>query len=178
MRVAPCGLFAKTPQEARDLGCKTAGLTHQHPAGWDTAGIFAEIIWWLVQGAQLKDTIHQIYQVQKDDWHSDTREALGYALYLADLPECSAETVESLGGGWVAEEALAISIYCALKAQGFEHGVLLAVNHSGDSDSTGAITGNLLGAVWGVNSIPQTWRDRIELPQVLTFIGHLLTQRD
>jgi len=45
----------------------------------------------------------------------------------------------------VAEEALAIALFCALKAENFAHGVLLAVNHSGDSDSVGAITGNILG---------------------------------
>lgn len=44
----------------------------------------------------------------------------------------------------MAEEALAIAIYCALVAPGFEEGVLLAVNHSDDSHSTGAITGNVL----------------------------------
>ena len=60
-----------------------------------------------------------------------------------------------MGGGWVGEEALAIALYCALNAQDdFAHGVLLAVNHSGDSDSTGAITGNLLGLMLGIDAIP------------------------
>ena len=54
------------------------------------------------------------------------------------------EAIARLGQGWIAEEALAISIYCALVARNFRHGVILAVNHDGDSDSTGAIVGNLL----------------------------------
>jgi ADP-ribosylglycohydrolase len=53
-----------------------------------------------------------------------------------------------MGGGWVGEEALAIALYCALSAQDdFARAVLLAMNHSGDSDSTGAITGNLVGLI-------------------------------
>jgi ADP-ribosylglycohydrolase len=67
------------------------------------------------------------------------------------------DAIASLGEGWVAEEALAISIYCALVARDFRHGVILAVNHDGDSDSTGAITGNLFGAMHGVKVIPAEW---------------------
>jgi len=35
----------------------------------------------------------------------------------------------------VAEEALSMGLYCALGAKDFEDGIILAVNHSGDSDS-------------------------------------------
>ena len=55
------------------------------------------------------------------------------------------EAIDELGEGWVAEEALAIGVYCALKAQDLESGVIMAVNHDGDSDSTGLIAGHLLG---------------------------------
>ena len=39
----------------------------------------------------------------------------------------------------------------------FDSGVRLAVNHDGDSDSTAAMAGNLLGAVHGQDGIPQRW---------------------
>ena len=67
----------------------------------------------------------------------------------------------------MAEEALAISLYCALCAEDFESGVVLAVNHNGDSDSTGSITGNLLGAAYGVESIPPRWLDSLEMRDVI-----------
>ncbi|WP_307801083.1 ADP-ribosylglycohydrolase family protein [Microbispora triticiradicis] len=55
------------------------------------------------------------------------------------------EKVESLGAGWVAEEALAIAVYCALAQPDPREALLLAVDHSGDSDSTGVVCGNILG---------------------------------
>jgi len=58
-------------------------------------------------------------------------------------------------------------VYCALVAEDFEHGVRLAVNHSGDSDSTGAITGNILGVRLGAASIPKRWIDQVELREVI-----------
>jgi ADP-ribosylglycohydrolase len=71
--------------------------------------------------------------------------------------------VETLGGGWIGEEALAIGLYCALATQSFEDAVVLAVNHGGDSDSTGSIAGQIMGARHGLNAIPERWLVRLEL---------------
>jgi hypothetical protein len=70
--------------------------------------------------------------------------------------------VETLGGGWVAEEALAITLYCALVGADFRSSVLLAVNHSGDSDSTGSMVGNLLGAALGLEALPGEWLEGLQ----------------
>ena len=84
----------------------------------------------------------------------------------------SPQVVESLGGGWVGEEALAIGLYCSLVAgDDFASGVRLAVNHSGDTDSTGAITGNILGTVLGAQAIPTEWLSRLELHEVVRQVG-------
>jgi ADP-ribosylglycohydrolase len=40
--------------------------------------------------------------------------------------------------------------------------LLLAVNHSGDSDSTGSICGNLLGARYGDHGLPHSWVQQVE----------------
>ncbi|WP_460369811.1 ADP-ribosylglycohydrolase family protein, partial [Actinocorallia lasiicapitis] len=79
----------------------------------------------------------------------------------APRDEPNAEILEGLGAGWIAEEALAMSVYCALAHPGDVRAALcLAVNHSGDSDSTGAITGNLLGTALGERAVP--WRTAVE----------------
>jgi ADP-ribosylglycohydrolase len=84
----------------------------------------------------------------------------------------SPEAIESLGGGWTGEEALAISLYCALvSGNDFAKGTRLAVNHSGDSDSTGSITGNILGALLGERAIPDEWLDQLELVDVVRQVG-------
>jgi hypothetical protein len=46
-----------------------------------------------------------------------------------------------------------------------------AVNITGDSDSTGAITGNILGAALGIEQIPARWLDTLELREVITEIA-------
>ena len=158
MRVAPVGLVAAAPFR---LGVDAAALTHTHPSGYLAAGAFAEIIGRLVHGETLLRGIAAAQrQLPRWDGHEETALAIDAAVDLAvSEPEATPETVSRLGEGWVAEEALAISLYCALTARSFEAGVLAAVNHSGDSDSTGAITGNLLGTRWGIDAVPPEWLD-------------------
>jgi len=43
----------------------------------------------------------------------------------------------------------------------FKKGVLAAVNHSGDSDTTGSMVGQLLGVCNGIDAIPQKWIDNL-----------------
>ncbi len=78
------------------------------------------------------------------------------------------ELIETLfGGGWVGEEAMGIGLYAALAAESLADGLLLAVNISGDSDSTGSICGNILGAYHGVEAIPEHWLEGVEMAHVL-----------
>jgi len=82
------------------------------------------------------------------------------------------EAIRTLGQGWVAEETLAIAIYCSLKySDDFDKAIIASVNHSGDSDSTGAVTGNILGAYLGLKSIPKKYLDNLELKDVILEIA-------
>lgn len=175
MRVAPVGLIAEDPFV---LACDVAAITHGHPAGYLSAGVFALIISDLLRDHSLADAInYAVYEeLPKHNKFEETFAALDRAVKLAynKSVQPSPEIIESIGGGWVGEEALAIAIYCALVHENdFKQAVLLAVNHSGDSDSTGAITGNILG-VNGANTIPKNWLEKLELREVIKKIANEL----
>ena len=76
----------------------------------------------------------------------------------------------------MAEEALAIAIFCALAAPDLESALRLAVNHGGDSDSTGAIAGNLLGASLGDDAIPARWLAVLELREEIERVAGELAE--
>lgn len=158
MRIAPVGL-AVMPESAFAIGTDLAAITHGHPSGYLAAGFFAAAISSIVRGEVLDAAIEraEVLLCQRRG-HEETLTAVRNALALArsDTP-VSAEAVESLGQGWVAEEALAIALYCALVSRTFREGVLLAVNHGGDSDSTGSLVGSLLGSLQGRGAIPADW---------------------
>lgn len=171
MRVAPVGLYmarAGDAGEAFDVAARLAGLTHGHPTGRLAAGAFAAVVRELACGAALGDALDTAEALLRaQPGHEETLRALQAARRLARQGEDPARAIAQLGQGWVAEEALAIAVYCALVAEDFEHGVRLAVNHDGDSDSTGAIAGNLLGAITGAAAIPPRWLRPLELRHVL-----------
>ena len=82
------------------------------------------------------------------------------------------KAIRKLGQGWVAEETLAIAIYCSLKySNDFDKALIASVNHSGDSDSTGAVTGNIVGAYLGLKGIPQKYIENLELKDVILYIA-------
>lgn len=166
MRVAPAGLYEQHPGRAFKMGCEIAALTHGHPTGYLASGCLAAIIAALTQGKNLRDAIDESMTLLAEDPRSqETADCVSRALALFDKKaDPVPETVERIGQGWIAEEALAISIYCSLARQDdFRKAVLLAVNHSGDSDSTGAITGNILGTLLGLEEIPPEWIEPLEL---------------
>ncbi|MHB8512658.1 MAG: ADP-ribosylglycohydrolase family protein [Actinomycetota bacterium] len=165
MRVASVGLFAKDPFT---LGCELAALTHGHPNGFLSAGAFAHMISFLYEGSSIKEAVDDSMQRLTNEPESgEVSQAIRAAIDAAESSPAIPETVERLGAGWVAEEALTIAVFCALKAQTFEQGVLVAVNHSGDSDSTGSVAGNLLGTFFGEDALPRRFTDRLELADVL-----------
>jgi ADP-ribosylglycohydrolase len=163
MRIAPVGL-AWPMADAFRLGCEVAGLTHGHPSGYLAAGFFALVIRDLLLGGSLQTAIAEA-QEELARWpgHEECTRAVRAAVELSGSGAPSAESVESLGRGWVAEEALAIALYCAVAAPDPLEGLRLAVNHGGDSDSTGAMAGNLFGALHGAAAIPMPWLDALEL---------------
>jgi ADP-ribosylglycohydrolase len=178
MRAAPCGLFtpfAPTPEAAFRLGCEAAALTHGHVSGILPAGHFAATVALLREGAPLAGALDGADALlAREEGCTETVAALAAARSLAARGRPAPEDLERLGGGWVAEEALAIAVACALAAGDFAEGVRLAANHSGDADSTAAMAGNLLGTLWGEAAIPPDWLDALELRAEITLLADRL----
>jgi ADP-ribosylglycohydrolase len=174
MRIAPVGLVAPGLLDPFETGCALAAITHGHPTGYLAAGHLAQLVAELAGGAELAPAIARASKrLEGSLGHPETLVAVENAVLAAgsSARRPAAEEIERLGEGWTAEEALAIGLYCALRAASFEEGVLMAVNHGGDSDSTGSIAGNLLGLLHGARAIPAPWLARLELRELVEEIA-------
>jgi ADP-ribosylglycohydrolase len=184
MRVAPIPLYAVVDNrmsiaDAARLAGDAAEITHQNPLGFIPAALVAHIIYRLaLDEAPNRDLferyIHEGMAAMEKlypQYPSDVKymgELCDKAFMLASNTRPDLENIESIGGGWTGEEALAIALYCAVRHfDNFEQALIAAVNHAGDSDSTGAITGNILGAAVGYDAIPQKFKDELELHDVI-----------
>lgn len=113
------------------------------------------------------ETMRQLYGQHHNDveWMAELAER---AIFLAESDQQDLKNIKRLGEGWVGEEALAIGLYCSLKyIDDFEAAMIAAVNHGGDSDSTGAVTGNILGAAVGYEAIPQFYKNDLEMHDLI-----------
>ncbi|MTE19519.1 ADP-ribosylglycohydrolase family protein [Streptomyces sp. TRM43335] len=164
MRSAPFGLLVGwEPQLVFQLAVECAVQTHGHPTGYLAAGAFAVIVHAVARGESLDGAVRRaLAHLAAHPGHEETTDALEQALGAVRQGRPTAERVESLGEGWTAEEALAMGVYCALVAEDVRHGLLLAVNHGGDSDSTGSVCGNLLGVLHGETALPPGWVAELE----------------
>ena len=183
MRVAPIGLLFPWDEnfvlDVDRLGAETAALTHGHEMGYIPAAMLVHILQMLSHG--VVDSVREATIKAMDAMHTLFPHAVHLpaflkliqcALDLAGSDISDLDAIRQLGEGWVGDEALAIAVYCAVKyADDFDRALIAAVNHRGDSDSTGAITGNILGALLGLEGIPQKYIENLELLDVITQIG-------
>ena len=178
MRAAPVGLYfndrGTDVREVARLGAEAAAVTHGHILGWMPAAALAQIIHEISQnGDTVYDAVMKTLYTQEEMWpDSEEKETFleltRRAADLAGTDRDDLEAVHRLGEGWVAEETLAVAVYCALKYEhDFDRCLIAAVNHKGDSDSTGAVAGNILGARLGLAGIPEKYLERLELKDVI-----------
>ena len=174
MRVAPVGLHlgggVMRSDDVDRIGAEAAALTHGHELGWLPAAMLTHIVDLLAHSdasvaEAVEDAQQAIRRVFPDAGHADELFRLvELAKKLAASSGNDLGSIKAIGEGWVAEETLAIAIFCALRHEDdFESALIASVNHGGDSDSTGTVTGNILGAKLGLAGIPEKFRTNLEL---------------
>lgn len=178
MRIAPVGIALRDSEDAvADMeGAEIAALTHSHSLGFMPAAFLTHVIKHIVSETSEVDLLSLI-QDASDMIRTlfPARKHLGVfmdlidkAVLLSSNNRPDIENISSIGSGWCGDEALAIAVYCSLKYQNdFSSAIVAAVNHSGDSDSTGALTGNIVGALCGYEAIDPKWKENLELKDTI-----------
>lgn len=182
MRVAPVALnyhpkYGLTVEKLDMEAAQIAAITHGHSLGYMPAAVMNHIISRIVYPDGERKPLKEIVNEAKvaaaklflNDPHIDALcDLIALAVELSENEDSDLDNIHRLGEGWVAEEALAIAIYCVLRYQDdFSKCMIASVNHKGDSDSTGAIAGNILGAWVGYKRIEEKWKTNLELKDTI-----------
>ncbi len=173
MRTAPMGFVYGDAETAFRVGAECAALTHGGPEAYLPSGFHSAVIALLMKGGSLDEAFDGASRILKTyPGYESTLSLIEKARALAKTHTDHRLAIESLGYGFTGHEALAIAAYCLFKnPDDLKAALLMAVNHSGDSDSTGAITGNILGAAIGLDTLPRDWMDRMELLDVMKAVA-------
>lgn len=206
MRVAPMGLLDASFKESggsgfyyktvylAEAGAHIARVTHLHPLGYLPAALMTLLLSRIVPltpdevKESIIDIINDGLDVMMNMYGNDYAKYKEYlraltlkAVNLAHSNISDIQAIMQLGEGWTAEEAWAISLYCVIRhVDNMKEAIIAAVNHDGDSDSTGSITGNIMGAIYGYEAIKRErlfcpygkkFEDTIELHNIILAIA-------
>ena len=175
------------------VAAEAARITHLHPLGFLPSAVLNDILMQILSGEAekgqrldeiVKAALERLPSIQSEPdgnktygelWPMEVTKlenVILKALMLAKTDMPDVEAIERIGGGWTGHEALAIAIYSAVKhSDSFEDAIVSSVNHSGDSDSTGAICGNIMGMLLGRSAIPEHYTKDLELLDIIEEIA-------
>lgn len=179
MRVAPMALLdagyasrnenSYSIEELAEAGGEIAEVTHKHPLGFLPASLLTVLLYKVIPMTAkqvqeeidgiVADTVNILDRIYKGKYDADKRylkELTMKAVQLAHSDISDADAIRQLGEGWIAEETWAIALYCAIRhIDSVEDAIIASVNHDGDSDSTGSVCGNIMGAIYGYEHIKE-----------------------
>jgi ADP-ribosylglycohydrolase len=177
MRLAPVPLAFRTqPTEAIRLAGEMSRTTHAAPEPVDACRYYAGLIVGALRGETKERLLSPRYSPVADLWQdaplSPRIDGIAAGSFKAKQPP------QIRGTGYVVD-ALEAALWAFWGTDSFEEGALAAVNLGDDADTTGAIYGQLAGAYYGLEGIPERWRSRIALrEQIGALADELLRQSE
>lgn len=168
MRTAPVPLLMRSVPISKVIRTSAgiAASTHGHPLGWMTAALVSTMIWHELRGDSVGEAVswslEEIRTAFPDSnaW-PELNAVVQNAVMLADSVTPDAEAMARLGEGWVAEETAAMAVFACIRHENdFGAAIRAAVNITGDSDSVGAVAGNILGARLGIGAVDSAFDTR------------------
>lgn len=164
MRLAPAILFAlHDPGEAVRLAREQSRTTHAAPQCLDACALFAQLLCEVIHGRP--DALRPrgiqahpaIQTIAVGSYRSKARDQIRSGGYVTDTLEAA--------------------LWCVAQTSTFEDALVLAVNLGHDSDTVGAVTGQLAGAMYGLSAIPQRWLKPLAWREEMETMAIRLTAR-
>jgi poly(ADP-ribose) glycohydrolase ARH3 len=165
MRIVPVGLFFHNSPDLYEKACISASVTHAHPVGEDGAAVQAMAVSLAVnldpkETFPIKVFIKKLIDFAKTPEIQEKIES-AQELIKDNAPPSSA--AEQLGRTVAVHESLPFALYSFLRhPKSFEDCLFCAILHGGDRDTLGAMACAVSGAYVGIESIPQSWRQKLE----------------
>ena len=165
MRLAPVPLFySDDPLKAIEMSGESSRTTHALQVTIDACKYFGGLIWGALNGIDKKELLSAYYSPVNGYWDehemvSDLSEVASGSFKVKNPPEIK-------GGGYVVQ-SLEAALWAFYNSDSYEVGVLKAVNLGNDADTTGAICGQLAGAYYGLDEIPDRFKDKIVMKELI-----------
>lgn len=155
MRLAPVALrWAHTPADAIAFAAQSSRTTHGAREAVDACRYVAGLIAGALAGASRAALLAPMYAPVPNTWDE---EPLAPRIARVAAGSFQAKEPPAIRGSGYVVESLEAALWAFARARDFGHGALLAANLGHDADTTAAVYGQLAGAYFGAEDIPQSW---------------------
>lgn len=166
------------------LGIAVSNMTHKSPVADLAAGMMTYLLYSIATSAEtvtakdierfigeakallarmINQATGEAYEKSNEKHLESFFSLVNKGIALAKTRKSAVDAITEIGEGWHGDEAFVIALYCALKyTNNVEAALIASVNHGGDSDSTGSITGNIVGLIMGYDKIPEKFKKNLE----------------
>ncbi len=156
MRAAPVALryFRSTRSEMALQAVTQAMITHRHQAAIWTSVLYTFLMNDLLEGKEYEVAAHDVlaYYLSCGNEYNELTECIRVPAERPPIPK-------GFGGG--ALYTLTVANWAVASSFSFEEGMTKAIMIGRDVDTYGAVTGGLLGALYGIDAIPKHWQDKL-----------------
>jgi len=163
MRMLPIALYLCTNDfneiEEIDIINKVSSLTHAHEISCLGCKMFSDYIKALINGLNKIEALNFVRVQNYKRYYSQSSISFYKRILNGELPNLKKSDIKSSG---FVVDTLEASIWCTLMSDSYEQSVVTAVNLGYDTDTIGAITGALNGIIYGEESIPKRWVDKLK----------------
>lgn len=161
MRLAPVAItHHDNIKEARRIARRQSFATHASIKGADCCELLSMLLCQLFSGRSLLEAIQQIQS--HDVVHSWDAEVQNIA-----NQNWIGKTRDDISSRGYVIHTLEAALWCVHHTKSFEDALILAVNLGDDADTVGAVTGQIAGALYGMDAIPKRWMDALAKPDML-----------
>jgi len=159
MRLAPIPMFYRqAPRDAIELSGQSSRTTHGAVAAIDGCRYLGALIVGALNGATKAELLAERYSPVPGTWSEQPLVAEIDEVAVGSFKQRQPPDIQ--GTGYVVK-SLEAALWAFYHGQSFREGCLLAVNLGDDADTTGAVYGQLAGAFYGEQAIPETWRTQL-----------------
>ncbi len=172
MRLAPVPLrYFRDPEQAIALSADSSRTTHAAPEALDACRYLAGLIVGALQGETKDSLLAPMYAPVPGLWDRAPLSPRIAEVAAGSYRNKSADQIEA--SGYVVDTLEAV-LWALHHAADFRSGMLLAVNLGDDADTTGAVYGQLAGALFGRKAIPPHWRGQVALRDTILSLADSL----
>ena len=175
MRLAPVPLFfSKYPDLAIKYSAESSLTTHGAVEAVDACRYMGSLIAGAVSEVSKKELLSEGYSAVGDNWRTQPLTPAINEIAQGSFKNLNPPEIK--GTGYVVK-SLQAALWAFYNSNDFREGCLLAVNLGDDADTTGAVYGQIAGAFYGCQDIPEDWRASLAmLPEILNIADHIYEQ--